>query len=457
MSQTEVSAIGERLDAVVPRILERFTIPGIAVGVSDHGVNTLRGYGVTSLENPLLVDELTIFQIGSISKTLLGVVIARLVERGDLDLDEPVAAILPAIGIDGRITTRHLMTHTSGIDAQNMIGDAPRILRANADDSLSASFAHFLDQPIRFAPGTEYSYSGPGIMVAAAVVEAKTGRPYVEVLNELALRPANMTHTYTTADEVITYRVAAPHGTENGAARVLHDEGWQRHWQLPGWDVPGGGVLSNVRDLMRYGEYLMSPSAPPYVFDVHGKQDSITSSGLDWYLSEIGGELLASHGGLTVGYASNLSVIPSRKLAFAVLTNSLQGFPAARLIALEIEHEILGFDDMPALDQRIAADLDDFVGSYDFGFYGTSTIEKVDEDHLRLVSNPATGDEDQFFLDPPSADLMVVYSAEFLMVLEPEAQRGSLIRYLRDPDGVVSALNNGRHSPRVGDRTELGE
>ncbi|MGW3168241.1 serine hydrolase [Streptomyces sp. NPDC001142] len=91
-------------------------------------------------------------------------------------------------------------------------------------------------------PGTDYSYSGPGIMVAAAVVERVTGQHYTDVLQDKVLTPAGMSGTFTTANQVIARRVAAPHGrTTDGDPTLLIDQSWQRHWQPPGWDVPGGG------------------------------------------------------------------------------------------------------------------------------------------------------------------------------------------------------------------------
>src|SRR5699024_9609705 len=80
--------------------------------------------------DPLPVTGETIFQIGSISKTFVGVLAAQLETEGLLDLNAPVAPLLRDLGsIDHRITMRHLLTHSSGIDAQYMIGRARELLR----------------------------------------------------------------------------------------------------------------------------------------------------------------------------------------------------------------------------------------------------------------------------------------------------------------------------------------
>src|SRR5699024_1304593 len=116
------------------------------------------------------------------------------------------------------------------------------------------SIQHYANDPLMFAPGTDFSYSGPGFMVAGAVIERTLNQRWATILHQRVLEPAGMAHTFTTADEVMTYRVAAPHDTRNGAPHLARNEGWQLGWQLPGWDVPGGGVLSSVGELMNYAE-----------------------------------------------------------------------------------------------------------------------------------------------------------------------------------------------------------
>ncbi|GAA3084424.1 serine hydrolase domain-containing protein [Streptosporangium carneum] len=428
-------------------ILERRRVPGAAVGVTHGTDTTLLGFGVTNLEHALPVDGDTIFQVGSISKTLLGLIIGRLAEQGRVSLDAPVAPYFPAgTGVDERITLRHVITHTSGIDAQNMIADAPRILRDHADDSIQASLRHFVRRPLLFAPGTDYSYSGPGIMVAAAVVERVTGRHYADVLQEEVLDPAGMTNTFTTADQVMTRRVAAPHDCDrDGRPVLLTDKGWQRHWQLPGWDVPGGGVLSTVRDLMRYAAYVRSAAAPAGLFDVQARRGPIGRDiGLAWWLEDVAGRPATLHDGLTIGYASRLVLIRSEDVAFVVLTNSLQGGAAVKEIERVIARTLFG-----EVPRRATGPVDDslgaaLLGTYDCGFYGTVTIAPgARPGELRMVANPVPADSDQFTIELPSADRLVGCGEDSLIMLEPDGEEGSRVPFVREPDGTVSALRIG--------------
>ncbi|WP_283135056.1 serine hydrolase domain-containing protein [Rhizohabitans arisaemae] len=428
-------------------ILRQRGVPGVAVAVMHHGDTTFLEFGVTNVEHALPVNRDTIFQVGSISKTMLGLIIGRLVEQGRVELDAPVAPYFPAgTGVDERITLRHVITHTSGIDAQNMIADAPRILGNHADDALQASLPHFVRRPLLFAPGTDYSYSGPGIMVAAAVVEKATGRHYADVLQDEVLDPAGMTNTFTTADQVITRRVAAPHGHDRyGRPELLTDRGWQRHWQLPGWDVPGGGVLSTARDLMKYAAYVRSPAAPAGLFDVQAHRGPIGRDiGLAWWLEDVAGRPAMLHDGLTIGYATRLVLIPSEDLAFAVLTNSLEGGPAVKEIERVIARTLFGHVPLRAtgpVDDKLS---DALLGTYDCGFYGTVTIAPgTRAGELRMIANQAPADSDRFTIELSSADRLVRCGEDSLIMLEPNGEESSRIPFVRDPDGTVSALRIG--------------
>ena len=99
--------------------MKRLNVPGVAVGVYSAGREFGAGFGVTSVRNPLPVNEQTLFQIGSNTKTFVATAAMRLVESGALDLDAPVLTYLPDFrmrdaDVTARVTMRLLMTHTGG-------------------------------------------------------------------------------------------------------------------------------------------------------------------------------------------------------------------------------------------------------------------------------------------------------------------------------------------------------
>ena len=78
------------LDTLVRDAMERYHVPGVAIGMLRAGDIDIAAFGVTSVEHPLKVDGDTLFQIASVTKTMTATVIMRLIERGALDLDAPI-------------------------------------------------------------------------------------------------------------------------------------------------------------------------------------------------------------------------------------------------------------------------------------------------------------------------------------------------------------------------------
>src|SRR5437870_6822200 len=114
-----VAATQRALDEVVERTMREHPVPGVAVGLIADGEETVQGFGVTNVDHPLPVDGDTLFQIGSITKTVTATALMRLVERGTVSLDVPVRTYLPELRLrDERVaaavTLRHLLTHAGG-------------------------------------------------------------------------------------------------------------------------------------------------------------------------------------------------------------------------------------------------------------------------------------------------------------------------------------------------------
>src|SRR5688500_10589996 len=103
--------------------MREYRVPGVALGIIDNGVVTTRGLGVTNVEDPLPVNDHTVFPIASISKTFAATAAMRLVEQGKLDLKAPVRKYLPDFKagdepISRDVTVWNLLTHSPGWEGQ---------------------------------------------------------------------------------------------------------------------------------------------------------------------------------------------------------------------------------------------------------------------------------------------------------------------------------------------------
>lgn len=442
----QAQTIRQALDRAAPDILTATAVPGLAVALQVGENDFCCGYGSTSVEDPLPVTAETIFQIGSVSKTFVGVIAGQLEQEGRLDLEWPVVRVLgPECGLDERILIRHLLTHASGIDAQYMIGSARALLAGHAEDSIARSLAHLRPDGVIFAPGSDFSYSGPGFMVAAAVLEHITGASWEDILWERVLRPAGMRRTFTRADQAITYRVAAPHDVTADRARVNRNEGWQLGWQLPGWDVPGGGVLSTAADLLRYSRYCWE-NAERFGFfrDLAGRGIPDYRIAYAWMSEPRRGRTFFGHGGLTFGYASRLMTSPEERVTYALLTNSAQGAAAVDAAEEVILEALYGARIPPQVAPERLEEFGDCEGVYDQGFHGLVRLRtRADGTGMEMFPVGEQSRAGSFVIEGKNAPLLVPRDDGPVLVDPGSDVAGNMVAVLRDEHGAVRALRIG--------------
>lgn len=449
--------------------MARAGVPGVAVGVRVGGVEVAAGYGVTSVEDPLPVHARTLFQIGSVSKTFTATLMMTLVERGRLTLDDPVSRHLPAFrlatpGAAERVTVRHLLTHTAGF-----VGDwflvRPSALGAGDDAGRLADA--MAEVPQLFPPGGGWSYNNAGFDLAGRVIEVVTGRPYAAALRDLVLAPLGLSATFVSADEAITHRTAMPHATTKRPPRVLRGAGWQPGWQLTRADVPMGGLISSVPDLLGWARFHLgarpasggpAPLAPATVAAMQAPLASAAGFadevGVAWMIRGVGGRRLVGHGGLTSGYATAFTLVPDASAAVVVLTNGTPGGTwLGREVTRAVLREAIGVDDPPPRPApSLAGDARGYAGRYDNPFAvqvvgpGARPGELVLEHHAR---EPEPGR----WAPLPSGPIRLgFYGRDRVVALAPPLQAGLRGDFGRDAAGSVAWLRwGGRLAPRVGD------
>jgi CubicO group peptidase (beta-lactamase class C family) len=411
----------------VREAMARLHVPGVAVGIVHDGQETLTGFGVNNVDHPLPVDADTIFQIGSISKTVAGTAAMRLVEQGKLDLDTPVRTYLPDLrladaDVAARVTLRHLLTHTGG-----WVGDYFEHTGTGAD-ALARMVAKLADLPQLTPLGEVFTYSNSGFSIVGRAIEVVTERPYERALRELVLRPLGMTMSFFRhfATEFITYRVAAGHEVRDGVPVVT------RPWARTRSAAPSGGIVSTARDLLRYARFhlgdgrvpddsrLLSPESLALMQSPLFPTDGLGGAvGITWMVSDVAGVWTVRHGGSTFGQRAVLLLVPSRDFALAVLTNADQGEALHREVTRWALQHYLGIVE-PALVPlaKTEAELAVYVGRY-VGTLADVEIARHDGSLvLRSVprSNDAAvnglpwsrlafiGDDRVVVLDPPLAD-----------------------------------------------------
>ena len=312
--------------------MERFRVPGVAVGVLHQGQTFTAGFGVTNVDHPLPVDGDTLFQIGSTTKTFTATLAMRLVEMGRLDLDAPIRKYLPSFrlrdeNVAAHVTMRHLLTHMGG-----WLGDYFDDLGDN-DDALSKYVAAMIDLPQLTPLDTIWSYNNAGFAAAGRVIEIVTGKTYETSLKEFLLDPLGLNQSFIFPKDVMTHRFAVGHLVVNDKPQVA------RPWALARTAHCVGGIASSAIDQLAYARFHMSDGAPllsrqsialmqtPQVSAALGEK-----MGLSWFINDASGMPVVRHGGATLGQLSAFMFAPAHGFAITVLTNSSRGG--------ELHHEI---------------------------------------------------------------------------------------------------------------------
>src|SRR5207249_10430629 len=210
----------EALASLVPEKMREYRIPGVALGSVDGDSTTLRGFGVTSVDDPLPITDHTVFPIASISKTFAATAMMRLVEQGKVDLRAPVRTYLPDFRVQDDAASRdvtvwHLLTHTPGWEGQ--VAGPER-----GDDTLRNFVATTMPTLMQVAPpGAAWSYNNAGFSVAGRVIEAITGTSINRAIRDLVFTPLGLSHAGTTAGEFITFPFALGHANRGETPPVM--------------------------------------------------------------------------------------------------------------------------------------------------------------------------------------------------------------------------------------------
>src|SRR5688500_3100860 len=183
------------LRAMLTELATELEVTGVSVGVYSQGQEQYAFHGVTSIENPLDVDENTLFQFGSTGKTYTATAMMRLVERGEVELDAPVRKYLPNLKLKDpetaeKVTILQLFNHTAGWSGDLMTNTG------DGDDAL-AKYVDLMADIEQVTPlGTAVSYNNASLSLAGHVIATITGKTYERAMQELLLDPLGMENTF---------------------------------------------------------------------------------------------------------------------------------------------------------------------------------------------------------------------------------------------------------------------
>ncbi|SET58736.1 CubicO group peptidase, beta-lactamase class C family [Oceanobacillus limi] len=354
--------------------MEKEHIPGAAIAVSRNGkIIYEKGFGVQNMDSKEAVNTDTIFGIASVTKSFTALTVLKLAEEGYLNLEDPVVQHIPAFQISGiepieAVKVHHLLTHTTGL--------AP-MERKEEIQKLAEHVAYIAngDHPLLGDPGDYFSYCNDTFLLLGAIIEKYTGKLYRRAITEKLLNPLHMNRSTFSLEEL--------EKMDNVSTPYIYDEQdrvyVKQEWPTLGNYEVGGGIRSNVRDLLRYatiytdqgkleGNQYISHHQLEKMWQQHVPISDDSYYGYAFKVTpNYHGVTLVEHGGGQPGVSSNFGFIPEEGLAVAVLTNVSSA--SADEIWLEAVHVAMGLptDDVKASKTVIelsSESLQDFVGVY---------------------------------------------------------------------------------------------
>ncbi|MGC4107710.1 MAG: serine hydrolase domain-containing protein [Thermomicrobiales bacterium] len=273
-------------------------VHGVATAIWHRGgIVATHQVGEAAAGRPVQPD--TLFALASVSKPFTATAVLRLVQRGDLHLDLPVALQLPEFGeaddpfaddvipqleaIRDRITLRQLLSHTAGLPENAGV----KRLRMSDQPSLERMLDIMCGVPLQDAPGEVLRYSNVGPAVAARMAERVTGMPFHTILRDEVLTPWGVPDIHPTVDATLADRIAI---VQDPSAEGTPSEGYNSPWWR-GLGIPWGGYYAPATDIARFAASFLPGATIPLDRELatemvtdqaHGVPGGVFSAGIRW-------------------------------------------------------------------------------------------------------------------------------------------------------------------------------
>jgi CubicO group peptidase (beta-lactamase class C family) len=324
----------DAIEAYIEGQMRRLTIPGASLAIVEGDqIVHLRGFGRARPGGEVPTPQ-TPFSIGSLTKSFTALAVMQLVEAGKIEMDAPVQRYLPWFRIadpqaSAQMTVRHLLNQTSGLPVL-----AGSLVLADFDDRPDATERQVralstlrITRPV----GSKCEYSNLNYNILGLIVEAASGEPYAEYIQNHVFTPLGMRHSYTS-------KTAAQ---QNGLAMG------HRHWfsrpfpapnlPVPRGSLPSGQLISSAEDMAhyliahlnggRYGDVQVLSAAG--IDELHrGVAEYVAGGisagryGMGWYERELGPTKTFTHAGNVPDFSALMALLPEQKRGVVLLFNA---------------------------------------------------------------------------------------------------------------------------------------
>lgn len=447
----------------VAELAPRHRVPGAVLGIlraRPGGDETVvAAYGVLNKETGVETTDDSVFQIGSMTKVWTATLALQLVDEGKLDLDAPLVDVLPDLRladpeVNARVTMRHLLTHTSGIDG-DIFTDTGR-----GDDCLERYVALLADAAQNHPLEATWSYCNSGFSLAGRVIEVLTGGTWDAAVKERLVAPLALERTGTLPEEALLHRAAVGHVSEGDAEPQRAPV-----WTLPRALGPAGLVHATAADVLAFarmhltgglaadGSRVLSEDGVAAMMeheaDLPDKHTLGDSWGIGWIRFGWDGRRLVGHDGNTIGQAAFLRVLPDDGLAVTLLTNGGKTRDLYEELYREIFADVAGVEmPCPLTPPSPPADVDirPRLGTYERAGARLEVLEGADGPVLRTT---VTGPLAALVPEPTHEFALAAVAHDLFLVPDPAARTWMPVTFYDLPSGASYLHFGVRATPKT--------
>lgn len=305
-------------EKLITELLTKYPGLSIAVGIEGQLVWS-KGFGYSDVTKNIPVSESTLFRYYSLSKSITGIALAKLVNSGNLDISKAVRTYLPNLPEHYKdVTVQQLIGHTAGVRHYEK-GEWMKISKSHCSTA-DQSFSTFINDPLNHTPGSVYEYSTFGYVILSALIEQLSKSSFNDFINQEVFLPIGITNIgVDQVERSLTNQSVYYEAWKNGKAKIAAEVD-------NSCKMGGGGLVGDAKSLalihleLMNGKLLSAEEKELYFRALPNAGGSPRYSfGLT--IVETGNETYFSHSGSGLGGNSAILIRPKRKAVIVLLGN----------------------------------------------------------------------------------------------------------------------------------------
>ncbi len=310
-----------RVDSIVKANMNKYNIPGLAIGVVKDGlIIQAKGFGVRDINTKKAVNENTIFHTASISKLFTATAIMELVAQNKLSLEDKLVDLLPELKYKDervqQITIKQLLNHSAGLPDMNNYHWKKN---NQANNSLEA-YVRNLNLRLISSPSVEYHYSNLGYNILGFVIEKVSKASFEDFVKETILEKSGMYQSEFRYFAISEYLRSSPH-SKNRITKKIYT---RKNYPYTREQAASSTLNASAKELSKWMIYFLETLKEPdnkYATMTIPSLESYPYIGLGFQLSQIDGHKTIGHYGGDKGYRSYLLMIPEKDIGLVLLAN----------------------------------------------------------------------------------------------------------------------------------------